>query len=197
MPKNDTDNGRTYNGLNWAYQIKSMLDRIRLSNIWVQQFEITIPYNLIKQRISDMYKQSWYSSINNSNRLEMYSRFKHEFNMENYLDFIKEKKYRFALTRFRLSSHDLAIERGRYENIARIDRICVFCNSNFVESEYHFLLACPFYRELRQRFLKPYFGHWPTLHKFDDLMCKSNKTVILNLAKFIYFAFKSRQLRNI
>ena len=197
MLKNDTDNGRTYNGLNWAYQIKSMLDRIGLSNIWVQQFEITIPYNLIKQRISDMYKQSWYSSINNSNRLEMYSRFKHEFNMENYLDFIKEKKYRFALTRFRLSSHDLAIERGRYENIARIDRICVFCNSNFVESEYHFLLACPFYRELRQRFLKPYYGHWPTLQKFDDLMCKSNKTVILNLAKFIYFAFKSRQLRNI
>ena len=131
MLKNDT-NGRTYNGLNWAYQIKSMLDRIGLSNIWVQQFEITIPYNLIKQRISDMYKQSWNSSINNSNRLEMYLRFKHEFNMEDYLDFIKEKKYRFALTRFRLSSHDLAIERGRYENIARIDRICVFCNSNFV-----------------------------------------------------------------
>ena len=91
MLKNDTDNGRTYNGLNWAYQIKSMLDRIGLSNVWVHQFEITIPYNLIKQRISDMCKQSWYSSINNSNRLEMYSRFKHEFNMENYLDFIKEK----------------------------------------------------------------------------------------------------------
>ena len=92
MLKNDTDNGRTYNGLNWAHQIKSMLDRIGLSNIWVQQFEINIPYNLIKQKISDMYKQSWYSSINNSNRLEMYSRFKHEFTMENYLDFIKEKK---------------------------------------------------------------------------------------------------------
>ena len=92
MLKNDTDNGRTYNGLNWAYQIKSILDRIGLSNIWVQQFEITIPYNLIKQRISDMFKQSWNSSIKNSNRLELYSRFKHEFNTENHLDFIKEKQ---------------------------------------------------------------------------------------------------------
>ena len=147
MLKNDIDNGITYNGLNWAYQIKSMLDRIGLSNIWIQQFEITIPYNLIKERIFDMYKQSWYFSINNSNRLEMYSRFKHEFAMENYLDFIKEKKYRFALTKFRLSSHDLAIERGRYENIARNDRDCIFCNGHSVESEYHFLLACPFYRE--------------------------------------------------
>ena len=197
MLKNDIDNGRTYNGLNWAYQIKSMLDKIGLSNIWIQQFEISIPYNLIKQRIFDMYKQSWYSSINNSNRLEMYSRFKHEFAMENNLDFIKEKKYRFALTKFRLSSHDLAIERGRYENIARNDRICIFCNGHLVENEYHFLLACPFYRVLRQRFLKPYYGHWPTLNKFDDLMCKSNKNIILNLSKFIYFASKSRQLRNV
>ena len=73
MLKNDTYNGRTYNGLNWANQIKSMLDRIGLSKTWVQQFEITLPYNLIKQRIFDMYKQLWYFSINNSNRLEMYS----------------------------------------------------------------------------------------------------------------------------
>ena len=65
MLKNDIDNGRTYNGFNWAYQIKSMLDKIGLSNIWIQQFEISIPYNLIKQRIFDMYKQSWYSSLHN------------------------------------------------------------------------------------------------------------------------------------
>ena len=35
----------------------------------------------IKPRIFDTYKQSWYSSINNSNRLEMYSRYKHDFDM--------------------------------------------------------------------------------------------------------------------
>ena len=55
MLKNDTDKNRIYTGLNWAYQIKSILDKIGLSNIWAQQFEINIPYNLIKQRIFDMY----------------------------------------------------------------------------------------------------------------------------------------------
>ena len=64
---------------------------------------------MIKQRIFDSYKQSWYSSINNSNRLEMYSRYKHEFDLENYLDCLENKKFRIALTKFRLSS-----ERGRY-----------------------------------------------------------------------------------
>ena len=43
------------------------------------QFDHEIPYFLIKQRIFDSYKQSWYASMNNSNRLEMYSRYKHEF----------------------------------------------------------------------------------------------------------------------
>ena len=100
-------------------------------------------------------------------------------------------------TKFRLASHDLAIERGRYENIDRNERICRCCNGNFVESEYHFLLVCPFYRELRQRYMKPYYCHWPTLNKFEDLMCKRNKNTILNLSKFICFAFKSRQMSNL
>ena len=39
-----------------------------------------------------------------------------------------------------------------------------------------------------------YYGHWQTLHKFDDHICKRNENVILNLSKFIYFSFKSRQL---
>ena len=61
----------------------------------------------------DMYKQSWYANINNSSRFPMYARFKYEFEIEHYLDFITEKKNIIALIKFRLSSHDLAIERGR------------------------------------------------------------------------------------
>ena len=119
----------TYNGLNWAFQIKQILDNLGLSNIWIYQNRIDISFDLIKQRIFDTYKQSWYSSVNNSNRLEMYARYKHNFELENYWNFITEKKYKVALTQFRLSSHDLAIERGRYENINRSERICKLCNS--------------------------------------------------------------------
>ena len=194
MLKTDIDNNKTYSGSNWAYQIKCILDKLGLSYIWRQQFDHEIPYFLIKQRIFDSYKQSWYSFINNSNRLEMYSRYKHEFDLENYLDCLENKKFRIALTKFRLSSHDLAVERGRYDDTNRNDRICKFCNGSLIENEYHFLLVCPLYRELRQRYMKPYFCHWPTLNKFDELMSKRNINTISNLSKFIYYAFKSRQL---
>ena len=158
--KNDIENNRTYNGLNWAFQIKNILDSLGLSNIWIHQTGIDIPFNLIKQRIIDTYKQSWYSTINNSKRLQMYARYKHDFESENYLDFITEKKYKIALTQFRLSSHDLAVERGRYENLIRNERICKLCNSNCVENEYHVLLACPFYRELNYVYMSSLLYIW-------------------------------------
>ena len=44
---------------------------------------------------------------------------------------------------FKLSSHKLHIERGRYENVPRDERFCKFCNMSQIESEYHFLLVCP------------------------------------------------------
>ena len=100
--KLDADNNITYNGLNWAYQVKGILDSLGLSHIWIHQFEMDVPFSLINQRIFDMYKQSWYATINNSNRLLLYARYKHDFNFEKYLNFISENKYRVALTKFRL-----------------------------------------------------------------------------------------------
>ena len=64
--KLDAENGYTYNGNNWAYNIKTILDQIGMSNIWENQLNITIDYHKIKQRILDIYQQTWYSSTDNS-----------------------------------------------------------------------------------------------------------------------------------
>ena len=117
MLKANVDNNRNYNGSSWAFQIKSFFRQHWIKQyLDSQQFEIDIPFNLIKLKMLDIYKQTWYSSLNSSNRLSLYARYKHEFNCENYLDFITEKKCRIALSQFRLSSCDLEIERGRYIN---------------------------------------------------------------------------------
>ena len=110
-----------------------------------------------------------------------------EFACEKYLDFITEKKYKVALTKFRLSSHELQIERRRYENIPR-DEIKGYVNVEMskTESACHFLLVCPLNADLRRRFFKPYFCHWPNLNKFNKLMMSSSKQLTLNTAKFIF-----------
>ena len=83
----DAYNNVTYNGLNWANQIKTILNNIGLSNLWNNQSVIDINYASIKQRILDIhvYKQSWYANINNSGRLSSYCLFKHDFTAEKYL----------------------------------------------------------------------------------------------------------------
>lgn len=144
MIKNDANINVTYNGANWATQIKSILETHGFGDIWRNQ-NVSVPFLVIKQRILDTYYQSWYAELNNSPRLSSYCRFKHSFLQENYLNSIIENKYRIALTKFRISAHNLAIERGRFENIPRAERKCIFCNLNVVESEFHFLLVCPMY----------------------------------------------------
>lgn len=192
MLKNDADANRNYNRKNWAFQIKSILQEHGFEFVWNNQSDIEIPFVAIRQRIFDMYFQKWYSDINNSNRLQSYCIYKHTFELESYLTYISESKFKTALSRFRTSSHNLYIETGRYDNTPRHERICKSCNMKQIEDEYHFLLVCPNYRELRVKYFKPYFCHWPTINKFDALLSATSRKTICNLSKFIYFANKLR-----
>ena len=58
------------------------------------------------------------------------------------------------LTKWRLSSHDLHIEQGRYTSpiTPRADRTCKSCASK-IEDEHHVLFQCPLYNIVRLRFL--------------------------------------------
>ena len=188
MLNSDTDNNINYNGANWASQIKEILQTHGFSNTWINQDANSVPFSVIKQRILDVYHQSWYADINNSPRVSTYWRFKHSFTLEKYLDFISEKKYRIALCKFRISAHSLAIGKGRHQTIPRDNRKCNYCNLNAIESEYHLLLVCPQLIELRRKYLSPYYWHWPSLTKFDSIMSSQCKKTVLKIAKFIYFA---------
>ena len=71
----------------------------------------------------------------------------------------------------------------------RSRRICDLCNLNTLEDEYHFLLACPRFRDLRQKYFKRYYYTWPSIHKFIALMNSKSPSVIKNISKFLIEAF--------
>ena len=75
------------------------------------------------------------------------------FEHELYID-VHEDKFKKALSRFRLASHSLEIETGRYINSNRMERKCKYCSMIIVESEFHFLCICPLYRDLNIKFLR-------------------------------------------
>ena len=43
------------------------------------------------------------------------------------------------------------IEKGRYLNLERNQRVCSMCNLNDIEDEFHFILRCPAYNDLREK----------------------------------------------
>ncbi len=91
----------------------------------------------------------------------------------------------------RTSSHDLAIERGRYHNTPRENRICAVCHSG-IETEYHFTLVCSCYRDLRVKYISDKYWRDPNLHKFNILLSTQAQSVLTNLASYVYYAFERR-----
>ena len=73
-----------------------------------------------------------------------------EYCYDVYESYIRED-LRTIITRWRLSSHDLKIERGRYLNISREERLCLFCD-DCIEDENHALFYCNAYTNQRRRF---------------------------------------------
>ena len=69
------------------------------------------------------------------------------------------KKFRVAMTKLRVSSHRLEIEVGRRTRPNRTpvdERKCRYGNK--LEDEFHFLLECTLYEDLRKQYIKSIFG---------------------------------------
>ena len=104
-------------------------------------------------------------------------------------------RVRSALAKFRISCHDLEIEKGRHYNITAEERFCKLCSSNnnyFIEDEYHVLLKCPFYQELRTTYLC--IDHLPlNQHAFVNIMSSKDNNDLIKLGLYIASMFKLRK----
>ena len=71
----------------------------------------------------------WDHEKSNSSKLSYYNNIKKKFAREVYLDVTKGFSRRYSTSKLRISSHDLAIECGRYSNTPRELRTCHWCKS--------------------------------------------------------------------
>ena len=120
-----------------------------------------------------------------------YRTFKHHFSYEKYLDTLN-RNYARALTRLRISAHNLAIERGRYTRpyTPPDERICPHCPNN-IQDEQHFLLVCSKYNNDRQILFDaikdtcPMFANLSTSGMFI-YMLNAEGRIINDVAKFVF-----------
>ena len=95
---------------------------------------------------------------------------------------------RIAITKLRLGSHNLLIERGRWNNTDYLDRKCLLCDD--IEDEYHFVIICPKYYDLRVKYLPKKYYHKPSMYKFLELINCNDFLLLKKLGLFLHHAFR-------
>ena len=143
------------------------------------------------------FKQNWQAKLHDLNKypiVRTYALFKFDFECETYLNAVRDRWYRNAISKFCLSSHNLEIERGRYCNpkVPVSERLCVCCNC--IEDEQHFLVSCKLYEGLRVDLYDKVskiitdFYEIGDREKFVRLMNSRDNNVLTWLGKFLYMA---------
>ena len=82
----------------------------------------------------------------------MYKEIKQVHKPERYLIININTNLRTAFTKFRLSSHKLLVERGRWKSLKL--RKCTLCDSGDIEDEYHVTLICEQFFDIRKNIYK-------------------------------------------
>lgn len=144
-------NLKSKNTSSWIKSVENFktlfnLDSLEKTHI---EFEKEIKSYFSKKLLNEL------SHIKNGNtgKLRFFSQITKDFELQDYLKFNINKHLRSKLTKLRLSAHSLAIETGRYSKpiTPAEERFCKSCKSK-VEDELHFLLDCPIYNKLRDKF---------------------------------------------
>ena len=172
--------------LNETYQIKDSYN--------IDQSNINIIKTTIRQKLTMTWEEN-ISDIETNPGLRLYSKIKYKLCPESYLN-ITNYKIRNAIAKIRLSSHTLQIEKGRHINISLSNRKCIFCKSNSIEDEVHFLFECDNYTNERSEFMKS-LDIPLNMTSSDIFILLFNSTdlfILSKLGKFIIKCFKKRNV---
>ena len=122
--------------------------------MWIAQDvgDVDMFLRAFRQRLTDCMTQTWHSDIDSSSRYDTYKCYKTLLSPEKYLSVDINFVMRRAMARFRCSNHTLNIEQGRYYNINKEDRVCLYClafqDNLILENEYHAFFECPQFEEI-------------------------------------------------
>ena len=70
--------------------------------------------------------------------------------------------------------------------------MCKLCGES-IEDEYHFLLVCHIYEQIRNECLPYKYTHHPNRNKFNILMSSNSANVIKSVADYLYRSFELRK----
>jgi hypothetical protein len=144
----------------WLSSIENIINSTGQYFVWYGQKQLAMEsknvlrkqQSFICQTLIDLAHQATEENINKETKLTLFNRSKAVNKPASYLNRIEIRKKRSLVSKLRLGTLDLEIEKGRRQNIPRTDRVCKLCNSGEVEDVVHFILNCPRLGDIRKNY---------------------------------------------
>ena len=171
----------------WLKCIKEILCDAERPDLWDKQNDICSKNisKIIKPRLIDQYKQSWHSSLQESSKGRNYALFKDRIELETYFLKLQPKHY-IPIVKFRTGNHYFPVEVARWDRDAPPSkRKCRLCENNDVGDEYHYLLTCSFFADLRRQYIQKYYFTRPNILKYKELLSLTSPRKLVKLSSFI------------
>ena len=155
----------------------------------------------LKLFLKNDYVRHWKARLRESTMASTYATHKQSYMMEKYLTVVKIRKHRVALSKLRLSDHNLHIHSGRQTRpiTPRAQRHCNSCPDK-IEDEPHFLVECSTDIKIKTDFLELVSMEFPNFRTLSDknqqykfIMKIHDENLLKSLAFCINLLFKNRE----
>ena len=176
----------------WLSYIKRMIDDCGMSYVFDSHenmdkkwlFQSFLPK--MKYTLKDQILQKWQQAVEVENeKCFYYKEFNYTPSLKNYFSVLPKSLW-VPLCKFRTTNHRLPIEFNSWNNFfkPKSDRLCNICDSNDIGDEYHYIMICPAFKELREIYIPKFYRIRPSVFKFTGLMKTNRKKLLFKLAMF-------------
>ena len=148
--------------------------------------------NPFEQQIKDELIEKCLIAIQNSDRCRLYQEIKTVLSCESYMSCEIYSVLRVNYTKLRRSRNKVLVERARWSKvkIPYAQRRCTLCSSGDIQDEYHKIMICEHFRDVRVKYIKPFYSKRPSMLKFIELMNSTSKRDRFKLILFLKITFK-------
>ena len=180
-----------HSGEHWCSEVKHIFQNFGKVELFNNRNECDIDEISLQMLQKDSI--DWHQEVLNKPKLRTYVTFKSELHVEDYLYYVTNRRSRSLLGQFRMGILPLYVETGRFNNTPLERRLCTCCSLNEIEDEYHFLMICPKYDNLRHNLFSKITDINLNVLSERDKFAKILKFYQKYLANYIVEAFEIRQ----
>ena len=171
--------GLAKQGVNcWFKALERILTFFKIQHILYTSdtYEVAFQIYLLTKTQRKKYDEQWQTErtelLTRNSKIELFLKLKKDFKIAKYLHMTDLlPSHRIAISKIRLSSTKFPIELGRYEKLARDERVCTFgCGK--LGDEIHYLFNCnqPFIKTIWEKLKLPNMDNLKSVESYTNLL---------------------------